>query len=161
MEPSKNRVFLLEGSLQGLARWLRFMGFRTFVVTGKITPELIQEHKDKFFLITSESTAKFLEKLGLDYILLPRESLRSQLSLLLLKLDLKPSLRLNLCSLCGSELLPVEKESFKERIPPKVWELCDEFNYCPKCDKLYWEGDHIRRMKERFKTLIGKLAPAF
>ncbi|MGB9761460.1 MAG: hypothetical protein C0197_04580 [Caldimicrobium thiodismutans] len=149
------KTFFLEASLSGLCKWLRFLGYKAIIATGKLTKEEILKNQDKFFLITSPKTAEILDKLQIDYLLLPRDSLRTQLLILLGKLNLKPELSLDLCTLCGTKLIPIKKEAFKERIPPKVWEKYSEFNYCPKCDKLYWEGDHIKRLKRRFKKLIS------
>jgi uncharacterized protein with PIN domain len=146
--------FFLEAGLKGLNKWLRFFGYKTQVCENKIDKEIILKHKDKIFLITSPSTAKLLEKVGVKYLLLPRESLKAQLTVLVHKLNLNTELKLNLCSICGEELISVKKEDFKELIPLKVYQFYNEFNYCPKCKKLYWEGDHIKRLKERLKNLI-------
>jgi len=146
--------FFLEASLSGLCKWLRFLGYKAQVAQEKLNLNLIIKNKDKFFLITSPETAEKLEKLGLEYLLLPRDSLKSQLLTLFTKLPLKPELKLNLCTLCGEELIPVKKEDFLDRIPPRVKEKYEEFNFCPRCKKLYWEGDHIKRLKERFRELI-------
>jgi uncharacterized protein with PIN domain len=146
--------FFLEAGLKGLNKWLRFFGYKTQICENKIDKEIILKHKDKIFLITSPSTAKLLEKAGVKYLLLPRESLKAQLTVLVHKLNLNTELKLNLCSICGEELISVKKEDFKELIPPKVYQFYNEFNYCPKCKKLYWEGDHIKRLKEKLKNLI-------
>ncbi len=151
------KTFYLEASLSGLGKWLRFLGYKVEMVSGRLTKEEILKNRNKFFLITSIETAEMLEKLQVDYLLLPRNSLKAQLLTLITKLNLKPRLTLDICTLCGSKLIPVKKEDFKDRIPPKVWERYSEFNYCPKCDKLYWEGDHIKRLKRRFKELITPL----
>jgi uncharacterized protein with PIN domain len=148
------RDFFLEASLSGLAKWLRFMGYRVSLAEKKITPEVISNNQDKFFLITSPETASLLERHHLSYLLLPRGSLKQQLFFLIHKLNLKSSLSLDICTLCGEKLISVKKEDFRERIPPKVWERYQDFNYCPKCDKLYWEGDHIKRLRKRFRALL-------
>ncbi len=148
--------FFLEASLKGLSKWLRFFGYKTEICEDKIDKEKILKYKDKTFLITSPNTAKLLQKAGVRYLLLPRESLKAQLTLLIHKLDLTTELRLNLCSICGGELIPVKKEDFKDFIPPRVYQFYDEFNYCPKCKKLYWQGDHIKRLEKRLKNLIKK-----
>jgi len=148
--------FFLEASLKGLNKWLRFLGYKTTICKNKITRKEILKHKNKIFLITSPITAEFLEKVGVKYLLLPRDSLKAQLKMLVNKLNLNTELKLNVCSLCGEELVSVKKEAFKDLIPPKVYQFYDEFNYCPQCKKLYWQGDHIKRLEERLKSLIEK-----
>lgn len=150
----RNLSFYLEASLSGLAKWLRFLGYEATLEKGKITGDKIINNRDKIFLITSLVTAELLEKAGLRYLLLPRESLSAQLFFLIHKLGLKAELSLDICTICGERLLPVKKEEFKDRIPPKVWERYRDFNYCPRCDKLYWEGDHVKKIKSKFRKLI-------
>lgn len=146
--------FFLEASLKGLNKWLRFFGYKTEICETKITREDILKHKDKIFLITSPSTAEILEKAGVKYLVLPRDSLKAQLRVLINKLNLRTELRLDICSVCGEELISVKKEDFKGLIPEKVYKFYEEFNYCPRCKKLYWEGDHIKRLGERLKKLL-------
>lgn len=147
--------FLLEGSLKGLNKWLRFLGCQTEVYEGKITKEVIFQNQYKIFLITSLETAEMLRKMGIKFLLLPRENLKAQLFMVINKFNITPKLTLDICSLCGEKLVSVRKEDFKDRIPPKVYQSINEYNYCVKCQKLYWKGDHIKRLKERFKNLLS------
>lgn len=149
------KIFYLEASLTGLAKWLRFVGLKAVIAKNKITTREILQNKDKFFLITSYETAKILEKYHIDYLLLPRENLKNQLKFFFYYFNLPRKLSLDICSLCGEPLIPVKKENFKEKIPTKVWEKYNTYNYCPKCDKLYWEGDHVQRIKKKFKELLS------
>ncbi len=149
--------FFVEGSLKGLNKWLRFLGYKTRLCEKKITSEIVFENKDKIFLITSPETAKICEKIGVIYLVLPREDLNAQIQVLINKLNLKLQLKLDICSICGTELIPIKKEDFKDLIPPKVYKFYNEFNYCPNCKKIYWEGDHIKRLKKKFKDIISKL----
>ncbi|HAA84431.1 MAG: Uncharacterized protein XD42_1071 [Thermodesulfobacterium sp. 37_54] len=147
--------FFLEGSLKGLGKWLLFLGHPVIFCEGKISDQDILKHKDCVFLITSPETAIRLEKAGVKFLLLPRDNLKTQLKLCLNRLNLKPELKLNLCTLCGGQLIPVNKEDFKSLIPEKVYQRYEEFNYCPSCQKLYWEGDHVKRLQEKFQKLIS------
>lgn len=151
---NREKIFYLEASLSGLAKWLRFMGYQVELEEDKITVEKIWKKQDRIFLVTSPQTARQLEKFNLSYLLLPRGSLKAQIFFVIHKLGLEPKLTLNLCSLCGKKLIPVKKEEFRGRIPLKVWKRCNEFNYCPNCDKLYWEGDHVKRIRKKFQTLL-------
>lgn len=147
--------FFLEGSLKGLAKWLRFLGYEVITCERKILDLDFFLYKDHIFLVTSEKTAERLEKIGLKFLVLPRTNLALQLKLCIEKLGLKKELKLDVCSICGTKLIQVEKEQFKDQIPPKVYEYCHEFNYCPTCKKLYWEGDHVKRLREKFEKLVS------
>ncbi|NAZ30896.1 MAG: hypothetical protein GU354_06980 [Caldimicrobium sp.] len=153
--PSRDIVFYLESSLRGLAKWLRFLGYKAEIAQHRIDLKTILENREKFFLITSEETARVLEKAGADFLLLPRDNLKAQIKRLLNKLNLDPELKLDICTICGVDLIPVNKEDYKEKIPPKAYELYNEFNLCPSCGRVYWEGDHVQRIKEKWKELTS------
>jgi len=153
--PSRDLVFYLESSLRGLAKWLRFLGYKAEFAQHRIDLKTVLENREKFFLITSEETARMLEKAGANFLLLPRDNLKAQIKRLLNKLNLDPELKLDICTVCGVDLIPVNKEDYKEKIPPKAYELYDEFNLCPSCGRVYWEGDHVQRIKEKWKELTN------
>ena len=58
------------------------------------------------------------------------------------------------CLLCNTPLQPIDKAKVRERIPPTVDRCFDRFDYCPKCDKVYWHGDHYKRMKGFAERLL-------
>ena len=153
--PSRDLVFYLESSLRGLAKWVRFLGYKTEIAQQRIDLKTILENREKFFLITSEETARVIEKAGADFLLLPRGNLKAQIKRLLNKLNLDPELKLDICTICGVNLIPVNKEVYKEKIPPKAYELYNEFNLCPSCERVYWEGDHVQRIKEKWKNITS------
>jgi len=153
--PSRDLVFYLESSLRGLAKWLRFLGYKAEFAQHRIDLKTVLENRGKFFLITSEETARMLEKAGANFLLLPRDNLKAQIKRLLNKLNLDPELKLDICTVCGVDLIPVNKEDYKEKIPPKAYELYDEFNLCPSCGRVYWEGDHVQRIKEKWRELTS------
>jgi uncharacterized protein with PIN domain len=149
--------FFLEGSLKGLSKWLRFMGYQTEICENRITKEEVFLHKDKIFLITSPETAEMLEKAGVKYVLLPREGIENQLFFIFHKLGLKPELKLDICTVCGARLIPIQKEKVKDKVPPRVFELYENFNFCPGCQRIYWEGDHIKRLKKKFVCIVSRI----
>src|SRR2546425_5145300 len=57
------------------------------------------------------------------------------------------------CMSCGGELRRVEKESVRDRIPPKTWRWLDEYFLCARCDQLFWHGTHWRRINSRLQRL--------
>lgn len=57
------------------------------------------------------------------------------------------------CMSCGGELRSVEKESVRERIPPKTYRWRDDYFVCARCDKLFWHGSHWDKIGERLRNL--------
>jgi uncharacterized protein with PIN domain len=50
------------------------------------------------------------------------------------------------CMSCGGNLVRVEKESLRERIPPRTYAWLDEYFLCSRCGKLFWHGTHWQRI---------------
>src|SRR5205085_2570486 len=51
-------------------------------------------------------------------------------------------------------LVRQEKETLKERIPPKTFRWLDEYFVCADCGKLFWKGTHWMRIDEQLRTII-------
>jgi uncharacterized protein with PIN domain len=56
------------------------------------------------------------------------------------------------CMRCGGELVQVDKESVKDRIPPRTYRWLDKFWTCTRCGQLFWHGTHWKRVTERLRA---------
>jgi uncharacterized protein with PIN domain len=52
------------------------------------------------------------------------------------------------CMACNGRLRPVPKEEVADRIPPETRRFYDRFWTCDGCARVYWEGSHVRRMRQ-------------
>jgi uncharacterized protein with PIN domain len=57
------------------------------------------------------------------------------------------------CIRCNTLLVPKSHEEARGRIPPRVYESVREYDYCPRCDQFFWQGDHVKRMQEAIEKL--------
>ncbi|HET6371591.1 MAG TPA: Mut7-C RNAse domain-containing protein [Nitrospiria bacterium] len=57
------------------------------------------------------------------------------------------------CIRCNTLLIPKSHEEARGRIPPRVYESVREYDYCPRCDQFFWQGDHVKRMREVIEKL--------
>jgi uncharacterized protein with PIN domain len=80
----------------------------------------------------------------------PREQLDEIVSRLDLYRAIKPFSR---CLRCNRELEPVAKDAVRDRLPPRSAQFHHRFWICGRCDRIYWEGSHWRRMEQ----VIGDL----
>lgn len=51
------------------------------------------------------------------------------------------------CLQCNSPILPVQGHQIADRLPGHVIEQFREFYLCPRCERVYWNGSHVDRMK--------------
>jgi len=74
---------------------------------------------------------------------------RRQLVELLRRYDLTDAIDpFSSCMSCNGLLRPVAKEAIDDRLPPRTRQYYDRFQLCNSCDKLYWDGPHVRRMRQ-------------
>ena len=61
------------------------------------------------------------------------------------------------CIMCNECLGPVSREEVREKVPPYVYENGMQLLRCPSCGRIYWEGSHYRRMKEKLEEISGQI----
>ena len=52
------------------------------------------------------------------------------------------------CPVCNGELQHIEKNDVFEKVPTGVFENMKDFWKCTKCEKIYWEGTHIKNLQQ-------------
>jgi uncharacterized protein with PIN domain len=147
-------VFLCDAGLGGLARWLRAAGYASHWVPHIDDDELLREARRKAAtLLTTDSLLmrRGVLRDGLIPALWVPPTMKKldQLVFVLRELCL-PRLDPR-CMSCGGKLRRVDKESVRERIPPKTYRWRDEYFVCDDCGKLYWHGTHWADIAERLR----------
>jgi uncharacterized protein with PIN domain len=148
--------FLLENNLSRLAKWIRFLGYDVKVLEGPVNLEELMRNRDRVFITTSRRWERSLKNLGIRYLVVPREDWEVQLCMTLRAFGLEPDLKLSRCSYCGGGLIPVRKEDFKDRIPPRAYESAYDFTYCSRCDAVFWKGLHYERMVRMLRDVLRR-----
>jgi uncharacterized protein with PIN domain len=152
-------VLFCDAGLGGLARWLRAAGCDAHWVQDISDAELVTKAEQiGAAIITTDS-------LLLDRRVIVQGRVRAiwvppcltkfeQLRLVRAELDLPESD--SRCMRCGGELVCVEKESVRERIPPKTYLWVDEYFECSRCGQLFWHGTHWKRVSAKLKEMSGQ-----
>ena len=60
------------------------------------------------------------------------------------------------CMACGGTLNDVQKESVRDRIPPRTYPWRDEYYECRRCGKLFWHGTHWHNVEDLLDNAIGE-----
>ena len=58
------------------------------------------------------------------------------------------------CADCNGRIEPVAKDAVADRLEPKTKKFFEKFYRCPDCGKIYWEGSHVDRLRERLKGVL-------
>ena len=146
---------MLESGLERVAYWLRLLGVDALILEGEVSKDKVLSYSDRVFITTSRKLEKHLKAWHVDYFVLPKEDWKVQLCLLLKYFKIEAKLKLNRCYHCNQELVLVNREEIKDKIPPLVYKYGRDFTLCPKCGKVYWKGSHHPKLKRILKNILS------
>lgn len=148
--------FIADCHLGKLAKYLRLMGVDTLFFSHIEDNDLIYKAKvEERIIITRDRLLS--ERKDIPVIFLEPTDTKSQLQLLIDHYDLKEDTALfSRCIVCNTPLKVIEKEKIIDKLPKKVKKHFDYFEYCPTCDRIYWQGDHYRHMIEFLADVLNE-----
>ena len=151
-----DRRFLADHMLIRMARWLRMAGHDVSNPPQDADDlDLMQiakeegEEGERTLITRDRALAQRCRRDGVDCILVGSSDLDDQLrEMILLGIDLE--MRPKRCTICNGPL--------REMTKPETIEVADLAEdeplwRCESCGKLYWEGSHWARIKERLERL--------
>ncbi|PKN64064.1 MAG: hypothetical protein CVU52_11735 [Deltaproteobacteria bacterium HGW-Deltaproteobacteria-10] len=155
---SENSKYLTDASLARLAKWLRLLGYDTVVfprAAGRDLLNLAIAEKRivltrRFDMLERQFSGELYFVAGID--------IASQLAEVIAKFSLTVDQKkiFRLCLNCNERLFPVTKEEVYSLVPSYVFTNCSEYNKCPSCLRIYWNGTHQRNAL-RFLKKISNL----
>jgi len=150
--------FLVDEMLQRLGSWLRAAGYDTVIARdGRDDYALLRQAiaEDRLLVTRDRELARHRRAPG-RVILLECENLDDCIRELGARIEIDwlhhPFQR---CLICNTELVPAD-DAARARIPERARARLDEARYCPTCRKVYWEGSHVNRMRQRLETWQGR-----
>jgi uncharacterized protein with PIN domain len=133
----------------GLARWLRMFGVDATHTPGIDDAELIEHALGEARTVISSDHKLFERRLfatgELSGLFLPVGlKLREQVRFVSDRLSLKPGFPR--CAACNGELHAVSRAEVGDVVPARSLIWVREFYRCERCDHVFWEGSHWRRI---------------
>ncbi|MBI4698026.1 MAG: Mut7-C RNAse domain-containing protein [Nitrospirae bacterium] len=155
--------FIADSMLGRLARWLRLLGYDTLYYPRIDDRELLRiAREDERVLLTRDT--RLVKARGLKNFLLLTDNdsfkqLGEVISVLGLKVNDKlkdgvSALSLSRCAVCNARLAAVRKEEAKAFVPEYVFQTSEAFRKCSGCGKLYWNGTHPEKFREKLKEIL-------
>ncbi|MGE5196916.1 MAG: Mut7-C RNAse domain-containing protein [Deltaproteobacteria bacterium] len=146
--------FILTRELGRLVRWLRILGYDTVYFNRDNTSALIiQALRDNRVILTRNHRAAASARA--KTVLLQSENIKNQL-LEILK-ELKPGINSDMmftrCIICNAELIGIDKDKVRERVPEYVFNTQESFLTCPLCRRIYWQGTHWGNVRAVLKEI--------
>jgi uncharacterized protein with PIN domain len=140
--------FAADAMLGRLARWLRILGFDTSWEAHVADETLVRSAIAEGRIVLTRDRRLPEEWTVAPIVVLRAEDLRGQLGELGSRLDLPPHARpFTRCNRCNEPLLRASAARVAGRVPPSVAATHTEFLRCPRCERVYWEGSHVARMR--------------
>jgi uncharacterized protein with PIN domain len=142
--------FHCDAGLGGLARWLRAAGYDAAFWPGIDDDDLLRKMPaSSAVLLTSDRrlTERGVITSGAVAAILVPISLKKRDQFAFVRCQLELALKPVRCMACGGRLIAVEKESVRERIPPRTYPWLDDYYECQRCQRLFWQGTHWRRIQ--------------
>lgn len=154
--PLRVTRFVADAHLGGLARLLRMAGFDTRYDNHFDDAEIVRiaGSEGRIVLTRDRELLKRRDVSHGCYVHALKPA--TQLTEILGRLDLAGSLRpLSLCLECNVPLLPIAKAQVVDRLPLAVRERQQRFSTCQVCRRIFWEGSHWHRMRERLAQVVA------
>lgn len=149
--------FLCDEMLQGLGRWLRAAGYDALIAeSGTPDRQLVEQAQHSHrLLITRDRKLLEIKNADKNTILLNANSVPDCLQELTEKLRIDwnhaPFSR---CMLCNTPLQKSNKEQ-RQKAPEDIQNNHTVMLYCPQCDKVYWNGGHVNRMRRKLDAFAN------
>jgi uncharacterized protein len=138
--------FVCDVHLGKLARLLRLLGFDVIYRNDLEDREIVRIGRaDQRIVLTKDREIlgnKTIRSFRPDSIF-PDEQIREVMDAFDLSRDIRPFSR---CLMCNGDILPVEKASVINEVPPRSGQWMELFWRCRGCGKIYWHGSHYDKM---------------
>jgi len=155
--------FIVDSMLGDVARWLRMLGYDTLYSRNYEDWEILRiAAKDDRVIITRDlGLFRRARKRGLKAVYIEPSDMSDMLANIArrtgIELNFKPNR--TRCPYCNTELEIITKAEALSFVPPSVGAKYDVFWRCPKCGKVFWQGNHwktINSILESAKMKIGR-----
>jgi len=153
-EPLRELRFILDVHLGKLARYLRMLGYDSYYRNDLEDREIviISGESNRIILTRDLQLLKHKTVTHGYYIRAtdPHEQIKEVACRFNLDLTRKP---FSICMECNGQLKPVDKSEIDDRLEPGTRKYFNEFYICDSCEKIYWAGSHLEKMKEMIRSL--------
>ncbi|MCM8612239.1 MAG: Mut7-C ubiquitin/RNAse domain-containing protein [Candidatus Accumulibacter sp.] len=153
--------FVADAHLGALARLMRLAGFDT-VYGNRLADAEIERLAEAEGRVVLTRDRDLLKRRAIAHgchvhAQQPDLQLRETVARLDLARSAQPFSR---CLVCNAGLLPVASELVRHTLPERVRDRMDVFHRCPGCQRVYWQGSHWRRMRERLQRALAGVGAA-
>jgi hypothetical protein len=153
-EPLRATRFVADVHLGRLARWLRMLGFdcaydeecpAAEIIEIAVAERRVILTRNRHLLKNAHVTHGYWVR-ATD----PHRQTREVVDRLDLRSRFAPFTR---CMECNAEIVERPAAEVGDRVPPRARERATAFYQCVGCQRVYWEGTHVERMRRLIESL--------
>jgi uncharacterized protein with PIN domain len=150
----RHMKFIVTKEVGRLARWLRILGFDAVYYDQDNTARVLLLALREQRIVVTRNKLLF-DTISAKAVYLTQEKVEEQLTAVIEKLGIgiDEEKMFSRCVLCNKVLVPVDKQSIKERVPAYVYKTQDAFMECSRCLRVYWPGTHWGNIRKALKGL--------
>lgn len=148
--------FACDAMLGRTARWLRALGYDTAYEPDVEDANLVRRAvTERRIVLTKDRRIPEEWRIG-GVVVLESEGPVETLREIDRRVGLEwPRELFTRCLECNVGLEPATAEQVEAKAPPRVRAEHDEFRRCPGCERVYWPGGHVRRLRRRLAEVLG------
>jgi hypothetical protein len=150
--------FALDAMLGRLARWLRVLGLDATWTADVADAALVRHALDEGRWLLTRDRALSEEwrvpRIHLVESEQPLEQLREISDAFALREGVRLFAR---CTRCNAPIEALPRALAEPHVPPRVLARNERFWRCPCCERIYWEGSHVDRMRRTLERVLGPL----
>jgi uncharacterized protein with PIN domain len=148
--------FIADAMLGRLARWMRLLGFDTLYFRDIKDSKLIRIAREQDRCILTRDSRLIKVKGVNNYLLIKANDPFHQIIEVIDTLKLSQFKPLSRCVTCNGMLARVmNKQAIKDSVPEFVFLNMNVFLECTECGKIFWEGSHPKKFKEKLDMIIS------
>ena len=149
--------FIADAMLGRLAKWLRLLGFDVLYYPDIEDREVIKISREQDRTILTRDTRLLQCRGARDAVFIRSDHISEQLLEMEDILALSESDRAERCVACNENLYEVsDRAEVQDLVPDYVYHNFGSFTRCNGCGKVYWEGSHYKKIRERINEILKK-----
>ena len=151
-KPLRNVAFVVDVNLGRLARLLRLLGFDVLFSNAYGDDEIVAISEAQHRIVLTRDRRLLHAKAVTHGYWVRSVWPRRQVDEVVRRFDLAGQIRpFSRCADCNGLIAPVAKAAVAAQLEPKTKKYYEKFYRCADCGKVYWEGSHVGKLRERFE----------
>ena len=155
---SSNPRFVLDVNLGKLAKRMRLLGFDCLYRNDYRDTDVVNiAVNEQRIVLTRDRRLLYIKRVNHGYWIRAVDA-ESQVDEVMHRFNLFTLIHpFTRCSICNTLLSPVAKSDIMDRLEPKTRRYYQFFYQCSGCRRIYWQGSHSEKMRQRFADFLSPL----